>query len=130
MTITCSYGTWNRTIDKHTLTLEQSVEGALNGEYTVQQIDTVTAAYRDAINAALPDSVSLCGDQLYGPYTPGDNEFDGYPLCNMVGESADDAPPWADPADYQSLDIGAIVAGIDFWAIVEQVTDRPKPNRW
>jgi hypothetical protein len=105
MTITCSYGTWNRTIDKHTLTLEQSVGDALNGEYTDEQVDAVTAAYRDAINAALPDSVSLCGNELYGPYTPGDDEFAGYPQD-----------------DEGDLDIAAIVAGIDFWAIVEKVT--------
>ena len=105
MTITCSYGTWNRTIDKHTLTLEQSVGDALNGEYTDEQIDAVTEAYRDAINAALPDSVSLCGNELYGPYTPADDEFASYPQD-----------------DEGDLDIAAIVAGIDFWAIVEKVT--------
>jgi hypothetical protein len=69
--------------NKHTLTLEQSVQRALNGEYTDQQIAAVTVAYRDAISAALSDWPEL-------------------------------------------LDITAI----DFWAIVEQVTDRPKPNRW
>jgi hypothetical protein len=130
MTIICSYGTWNRTAAPYSLTLDQSVGDALNGEYTDEQLDAVTAAYRDAINAALPDSVSLCGDEFYGPYNTDDDEFAGYPLCNSFGESLDDAPPWADRADYQSLDIAAIVAGIDFWAIVEQVTDRPKPNRW
>jgi hypothetical protein len=113
MTITCSYGTWNRKVDSYTLTLEQSVGNALNGEYTDKQIEAVTEAYRDAINAALPDSVSLCGNQLYGPYTPGDNEFAGYPQD-----------------DEGDLDIAAIVESVDFWATVEQVTDRPKPNRW
>jgi hypothetical protein len=122
MTITCSYGNWNRTVAEYGMTLEQGVGDALNGEYTDKQLDAVTVAYRDAINAALPDSVSLCGDEFYGPYETDDDEFAGYPLCNSFGESLDDAPPWADPADYQSLDIKAIVDSVDFWAIVERVT--------
>lgn len=105
MTITCSYGTWNRTVAEYGMTLEQGVGDALNGEYTDEQIDAVTAAYRDAINAALPDSVSLCGNDFYGPYTPEDDEFAGYPQD-----------------DEGDLDIAAIVEGIDFWAIVEKVT--------
>lgn len=105
MTTNCSYGTWNRTIDKHTLTLEQSVGDALNGEYTDEQLDAVTEAYRDAINAALPDSVSLCGNELYGPYETDDDEFAGYPQD-----------------DEGDLDIAAIVESVDFWAIVEKVT--------
>lgn len=121
MTITCSYGNWNRTAG-YSLTLEQNVGDALNGEYTDEQLDAVTAAYRGAINAALPDSVSLCGNEFYGPYETDDDEFAGYPLCDSRGESSDDAPPWADRADYQSLDIKAIVESVDFWAIVEQVT--------
>ena len=120
MTTNCSYGSWNRTAG-YSLTLEQSVGDALNGEYTDKQLDAVAAAYRDAINAALPDSVILCGDEFYGPYAPDDDEFAGYPLCNSFGESLEDAPPWADPADYQSLDIAAIVDSVDFCAIVEQV---------
>ena len=105
MTITCSYCTWNRTVAKYSMTLEQSVGDALNGEYSDEQIDAVTAAYRDAINAALPDSVSLCGNDFYGPYTPADDEFAGYPQD-----------------DEGDLDIAAIVESVDFWAIVEKVT--------
>lgn len=112
MTITCSYSTWNHRVDKYSLTLEQCVTNALilsaqspRSEYSDEEINAVIDAYRDAINAALPDSVSLCGDQFYGPYIPAVGEFYGYPH-----DSDGD------------LDIGEIVAQIDFWAIVEQVT--------
>jgi hypothetical protein len=47
--------------------------------------------------------VSLQGDEFYGPAYPDEDEWQGYPLD-----------------DEGELDIAAIVAGIDFWAIVEQ----------
>lgn len=120
MTITCSYGSWNPVVSKYSLTVEQSVEGALSG-FTDEQIKAVTAAYRDAINAALPDSVSLCGNEFYGPHNIDDDEFAGYPLCNLFGEPSA-PPPWADPEDTLKLDINSIVESVDFWAIVEKET--------
>ena len=121
MTTNCSYGKWNPVVSKYSLTVEQGVEGALNGEYTDEQIQAVSAAYRDAINAALPDSVSLCGDEFYGPYNTDDDQFAGFPLCNLFGEPSP-PPPWADPKDTLKLDINSIVDGVDFWAIVEKET--------
>lgn len=109
--ITTSYGTWNRRAGRSSLSIdvEQGVEFALpadaDGEpFTDEQIASVVSAYRAAINAALPDSVELCGDQFYGPYREEDCHFDGYPL-DRDGD----------------LDIAAIVESVDFWAIVEKV---------
>lgn len=106
MITNCTYGTWNRTAAAYSLTLEQSVGDALNGEYTDSELAAVIEAYRDAINAALPDSVSLCGDEFYGPYYEDDcADHAGYPR-DAGGR----------------LDISAIVESVDFWAIVERVT--------
>jgi hypothetical protein len=96
------YGTWNNTIDNYRLTVEQCVGDSLDGWPGIDA-DKVTAAYRASINNALPDRVSLQGDEFYGPAYPDEDEWQGYPLD-----------------DEGELDIAAIVAGIDFWAIVEQ----------
>lgn len=106
MATTTSYGTWvNHTIGS-AMTLEAEVRDALlagGDDYTDEQIEAVADAYRDAINAALPDSVSLCGNQFYGNAYPQD--------CT-------------DQADYPHdengrLDIAAIIESVDFWAIAE-----------
>ena len=65
-------------------------------------VSAVAAAYRAAINAALPDEVQLCGDEFYGPAFELDTA--GYP----VDEDG-------------RLDIAAIIDGIDFWGIVDQL---------
>lgn len=106
MPITMSYGTWSNRAVRYSLTVEQTVGDALNGEYTDEQVVAVTRAYRDAINAALPDSVSLNGDDFYG------NAYE------------DDCADQADfPHDEHGLlDIAAIVETVDLGAIVEQVT--------
>lgn len=59
-------------------------------------LDRMIKDYRDAINAALPNSVSLIGDQFIGPYYEKDRDWDG------------------------DLDIAAIVEGVDLGAIVER----------
>ena len=104
MATTTSYGTWvNHTIGS-AMTLESEVHEALmDADCTDEQIEAVADAYRDAINAALPDSVSLCGNQFYGNAYPQD--------CT-------------DQADYPHdengrLDIAAIIESVDFWAIAE-----------
>lgn len=104
MTTTTSYGNWN---DVHptALTLAGEVEDSLGREYSDSEVRDITNAYRKAINEALPDSVSLCGDEFYGNAYPAD--------CT-------------DQADYPhdedgDLDLAAIVDGVDFWDIVEDV---------
>ena len=83
--------------------IDSYVESALDNH---PGIDTAAVArdFAAAINAALPDSVQLCGDEFYGPagFEVVDFEADGFPVD-----------------DDGALDIGAIIEGVDFWAIVE-----------
>lgn len=93
------YSTWNQ-LDGHCSSLSPDSEvadallaGVDFNDYTADQIAAVAAAYRDAINAALPEGVMLCGDQFYGP------------------------------ADGLGVDLAEIVNAVDFWDIVETVLD-------
>lgn len=98
-----SYGTWNNNVEPFTLTVEQTVSEAL-GEFADEyDIPAIAAEYREQINAALPDSVSLCCNEFIGPYRQADTDFDGYPIT-----------------EDGALDIKAIVASVDFWAIAER----------
>ena len=98
MTTTTSYGTWSNHAGN--LTVESSVYDALGSYSSDYDVDAIVAGYRAAINHALPDSVSLHGDEFYGPFHATDQNFDGYPAT----EDGD-------------LDIKTIVDSIDFWAI-------------
>lgn len=96
MTTTRSYGSWNRATGHSTLTLDGEVADALLAgvdfnDYSDAQIDAVAAAYRAAINEALPEGVALCGDEFYGP------------------------------ADADTPDLAEIVDSVDFWSIAEAV---------
>lgn len=110
MTITTtSYGSWVRATDSSAFTLDGEVADALLAgcdfnDYSDEQIAVVAAAYRAAINEALPPGVSLCGDEFYGPAYEKDCNFDGYPV---------DANG--------SLDIPAIIESVDFWGLVDEV---------
>jgi hypothetical protein len=99
MTTTTSYGTWvNHT---NAPTVEQYCYDAFGSEGPAGfDLDTIVADYRAAINDALPATVTLNGDEFYGPYHAADQHFDGYPTT-----------------DDGSLDIHAIVESVDFWAI-------------
>ncbi|MEU7156058.1 hypothetical protein AB0A98_06385 [Streptomyces chrestomyceticus] len=71
-------------------------------------LQRIQTEYRNAINAALPDDISLCGDMLIGPYYgPGDeaedNDLDGYPTDKHGG-----------------LDSQALVEDIDLDEIIER----------
>lgn len=66
-------------------------------------LDVLTAAYRRAIEDALPASVSLDGTQFVGPAQPDDDEWDGY----CVDEGGE-------------LDIEEIVQGVDLAEIAEE----------
>lgn len=103
MTTTISYGTWNNRVQEYELTVEQSVYVALGDFAEDYDLDGLTAAYRDAINDALPGGVALCGDEFIGPYYHEDADFTGYPLD-----------------EDGRLDIKAIVDGVDFWILAEQ----------
>jgi len=66
---TTEYGTWaDHGTGGGTATLEDTVVDAV-GEFADRyDIDGLAAAYRDAINAALPEGVALRGSDFYGPY--------------------------------------------------------------
>jgi hypothetical protein len=104
MITTTSYGTWNNHGDHTNTTIGGTVLDCINGgdaEWRERvessgALDRMVADYRDAISAALPDSVSLCGDEFTGPYYAKD--------CEWAGD----------------LDIAAIVEAIDLGAIVER----------
>lgn len=105
MTTTTDYGTWNNAVDRSSSTLESSLlDGCFGSEGPDGfNFEAIVSDYRDAINAALPDGVTLSGDQFYGPYHPEDQNFDGY----ATDQNGD-------------LDIKAIVDGVDLSAIVEK----------
>lgn len=101
MTTTTYYGTWNDRVEPHSANFSTSVYTALGDFADDYDIDAIEADYRAAINDALPDGVSLCGDEFIGPAHDADCDFDGYPTD-----------------EYGRLDIKAIVESVDFWAIV------------
>ena len=98
--ITTSYGTWTSRVDPYSLSVEQTVREAL-GDYADQyDVDAIAADYRQAINQALPEGVSLCGDEFIGPY------------------HSDDAT-WGPELETEGrLNIRVIVESVDFWGIV------------
>lgn len=85
MITTTSYGTWNNHGDAYALTVEASVAEALGGapnEWCERMensgaIAKIVSEYRAAIEAALPPSVSLCGDEFIGPAYEADVDWDG-----------------------------------------------------
>jgi hypothetical protein len=106
MTTTTTYGNFCQRVNDGggTITLHAYVEQAVDGWPGID-VDAVAKAFRAEINTALPDAVELCGDEFYGPagYEVADWAADGYP----VDEDG-------------ALDIGEIIEGVDFWAIVEE----------
>ena len=105
MITTTSYGSWARYTSGLAMTPRDMV-GEVLSEMPDPIIDLVTKAYRDRINAALPDSVSLCGDEFYGPAYEADKDFEGYPL---TGDG--------------TLDIAAIIDNVDFWIIPQELEE-------
>lgn len=104
MTTNTSYGTWCNTIDRYSTSLESTVAGCFGSEGD-DGFDTeaIVSEYREAVNAALPASVTLSGDEFHGPYYAEDQDFDGY-ATDRDG----------------NLDIKAIVDSVDLNAIVER----------
>ncbi|MGI5423044.1 hypothetical protein [Actinomadura luteofluorescens] len=98
-----SYGTWTNRVERYSANLATTVVEALGDYGDDYDVDALTAAYRDAINDALPAEVTLAGDEFLGPAKPDTDEWEGYPTD-----------------DLGQLDIKAIVDGVDFWAIAEK----------
>ena len=107
MPTTTSYGTWQTRVDDADTTVERTVINALaDGMCGETNTAAIVAAYRDAVNAALPASVTLRGEEFFGPagFEVVDFESAGYPVDEDGG-----------------LDIDAIVRAVDFWGIVKQI---------
>lgn len=111
MTTTTSYGTWTNRVNTYSTGPDADVVNYISGgdsdwRERVQTSGALAAMQRDyraAIEAALPPSVSLCGEEFIGPAYPEPGEFDGYPT-NEHGD----------------LDIRAMVEEIDLGEIVER----------
>ena len=109
-TTTTSYGTWCNQVAPYSTSPDVDVIDFIGGADSDWQerveksgaLEEMQRAFRAAIDAALPDSVSLCGDEFIGPAYPDDDEFDGYPVD-----------------EYGALDIKAIVDEISLEKIVE-----------
>lgn len=99
MTTRC-YGNWTNKISPYNSTLEAEVAQALDGwDADEATVDAVCAAYRAAINAALPSGVQLCGNEFYGP------------------------------ADRNCPPLNLLLDYIDFWAIAEPLlAPSPQPD--
>jgi hypothetical protein len=101
MTTTTSYGNWNNRVDSANTTVESTIAAVAAGgggdwcERMEQQgaFDRIAIQYREAINLALPDGITIAGDEFYGPYYR-DTEADG-------------------------IDIAEGIEGIDLMAIIE-----------
>jgi hypothetical protein len=109
-TTTTSYGTWCNRVAPYSTSPDTDVIDYISGGdrdwlervETSGALEAMQAAFRAAINAALPGSISLCGDEFIGPAYPDENEFDGY------------------PADEDgALDYKAIVESIDLAGIID-----------
>lgn len=88
---TTGYGHWNDHYGGAADRVEDSVADYL-GEFVAEyDAEVIAVAYRAAINAALPNGVSLNGDNFYGPYPR-----------------------------YRDLNIGEIIEGVDLAALVEK----------
>lgn len=65
---TTGYGTWNNHGDRSHVRVEDTVAVYLGEFVDDYDLDALVAAYRAAINEALPEGVSLHGDEFYGPH--------------------------------------------------------------
>jgi hypothetical protein len=68
MTTTTSYGTWFHFVRTTSLGLRDLVDEVLGEHFDKATLDAVETDYRAAINAALPEGVSLAGNEFYGPH--------------------------------------------------------------
>ena len=100
--MTRHYGTWVTVFDgRNSVDPEHSVADALGSYGSDYDIPGLIDHYRRAINAALPNTVWLCGDEFIGP--------------------VDDSAGWEDyPVTEEGhLDIATIVESVDFYEIAE-----------
>jgi hypothetical protein len=84
---TTGYGTWCNRVNQYSTSPDADVRDFINGGDNSWQtmleetgaLEEIQDAYRRAIDAVLPPSISLCGDDFIGPAYPDADEWDGYP---------------------------------------------------
>lgn len=102
MVTTTGYGTWCNRVDSMNVSVEATVADAFGPEGAEGfDFDAIVADYRDAINEALPERVTLSGNEFIGPAHPEDITW---------GDELDDG--------YGDLKIKEIVDGVDLQAII------------
>lgn len=102
MTTQTIYTTWAR-VTGDSSSPDDTVADFMTDWADAHDVDGIKAAYRDAIEQALPADVSLIGDEFIGPAQPEEGEFQGYPVD-----------------EYGDLDVAAIVEDIDLGEIAER----------
>lgn len=108
MTITTCYGTWSSLVNTISSSPEQDIDDHVQGDRygllaASGALAELQAAYRAAVDDALPPDVSLCGTEFIGPAVPEAGEWDGYPQT-----------------DSGHLDVRACVEEIDLGVLVER----------
>lgn len=103
MTTQTVYGTWCNRVDSTTSSPDDAVDTFLTDWPETYDRVAIKAAYRQAIQDALPADVSLVGNEFVGPVALEEGEFDGYPVDEHGG-----------------LDLEAIVEDIDLAEIAER----------
>lgn len=108
---TTIYGTWCSLVNGTSDSPESDVLAYISGgdadwrERLEQSgaLEQIGREFRQAIDDALPDGVSLCGREFLGPAYAQGSDFEGYPLT-----------------DDGRLDFAAIIEGVDLAPIVER----------
>lgn len=106
MNVTTSYGTWVNHGDSSNVSVEASIADAINGGdsdwrermETSGALDRIAADYRDAIDDALPEGISIAGNDFIGLHHTDPHYTDA------IGD----------------FDISAAVQGVDLWKIIEK----------
>lgn len=106
---TTGYGTWGNNVNNLSAGLADDIRTALGEFADDYDMAAIEADWREVINAALPDSVTLTGDEFIGPAYDKDKDWTGYPVQDVPAGMED---------EYEGdLDIKAIVESVDFWEI-------------
>lgn len=96
---TTELGTWAALVPHEGTSVEDMISTALGEHAGGYDAGGLAVAFRAAVNAALPDQITLAGDIFYGPALAEDRAWDGAPALP---------------------DIDVLVEGIDFWEIAAQ----------
>lgn len=120
MTTTTGYGTWCNRVNQYSTSPDADVVDYINGGDSAWQtmlqetgaLEEIQTAYRRAIDAVLPPSIALCGNDFIGPAFPDADEWDGYPTDNDGGPAFEEL--------IEDIDLGPIVDYYDPYTL-EQI---------